>query len=54
MHHPDSGFRCYVLEGIKWDFQIGFDHSSPLESSCRNMPSTASQPAAIKVAGTGT
>ena len=45
--HPDNDFSHYVLKGIEQGFHIGFDYTSPLVSSRRNMPSAASRSSVI-------
>jgi hypothetical protein len=37
--HPDKAFARYVLDGMEHGFRVGFDHSTALVSSTRNMPS---------------
>ena len=44
--HPDDQFWRYILGGIERGFRIGFDHSRPLVSARRNLPSASNQPAA--------
>ena len=45
--HPDDQFQRYILGGIEQGFRIGFDHSSPLVSTRRNLPSASNQPVVI-------
>ena len=39
--HGDRIFVEYVLEGLRSGFRVGFNHSHPLVSARRNMPSAA-------------
>ena len=45
--HPDQYFAGYVLDGLRNGFRIGFDHTAPLRSARRNMPSAAEHPEVI-------
>ena len=45
--HPDGAFARYVLEGIEKGFRIGYDYSTPLRASARNMQSARLHPGVI-------
>ena len=37
--HPDQLFRSYIVEGIRYQFRVGFDYTRPLKSATSNMSS---------------
>ena len=42
--HPDLAFACYICEGLRSRFRIGFKHGSPLQSATSNMLSAINHP----------
>ena len=37
--HPDSRFRAYIVNGIRFDFRMGYTYQHPCRRSSCNMPS---------------
>ena len=46
--HPDPWFASYILRGIKEGFRIGFEWSSDLTSTRRNIPSAYEHPEVVE------
>ena len=46
--HQDVQFRDFVLAGISQGFRVGFDWSSPLSSTNRNIPSASKHPQEVQ------
>ena len=46
--HPDQRLCNYILSGLQSGFQLGFDHSFPLQSAQANMQSALQNPQPVK------
>ena len=42
--HPDPAYACYICQGLRWDFRVGFQCISPLKSASSNMGSAHQHP----------
>ena len=47
LHHPDQQFRSYIVNGIHYGFQVGFNYSQTCQRSKNNLPSCREQPQVI-------
>ena len=45
--HPDRAFACYICNGLRFGFRIGFQYGAPLKSASSNMPSAIQHPTVV-------